>query len=318
MMQAQQEPQKTSPKQSAMRNTFIRAVAQNVRTHKLGDILVAAGLVNQGQLQRALDLQKQSHEQLGKILIREGYVSAVQLYRKLAEQWCLKATTAGVTLMMQMSPSLAHADNGESAVRLASAFAPAAFKPAKAETAYPNLFGTAEVKSNDITAFTKWTTVMKRFEDQMTTQASSPRVQVWKSAMQDLKGKGVADQIRAVDEYINKIRYIEDKNNYNKSDYWATPMEFFSKGGDCEDYAIAKYASLRSLGFSSDQMRIAIVQDKIKNIPHAILIVYSDEGTFVLDNQEKRTKAASDVNRYKPIFSINSSNWWLHKAGVTS
>lgn len=308
-----QSESKASP---SLKGSFIRVVGRSMKTNKLGDLLVASGMLHEGQLSRALILQKNTREPLGKILIREGYVSAVHIYRKLAEQWCIKASAAGVALMMQtMTPSMARADDvsGEQ-VRLASAFSPSAFKPIKHQTAYPELFGSSEVKSNDISAFTKWTAVMARFEEQMKTQASSPRVQVWKSSISNLKGKSVAAQVKGVDEYINSVRYIEDNRNYSKSDYWATPMEFFSKGGDCEDFAIAKYASLRALGFSAEQMRIAIVQDKIKNIPHAILIVYTEEGTFVLDNQEKQTKKAGQVARYKPIFSINSTSWWLHRA----
>ena len=70
---------------------------------------------------------------------------------------------------------------------------------------------------------------------------------------------------------------------------------------------------MRALGYSADQLRIAIVQDKIKNIPHAILIVYTDEGPFILDNQNKQVESAAAVTRYQPIFSLNSTSWWLHK-----
>lgn len=216
-------------------------------------------------------------------------------------------------MMQTMAPAVARADSGTDQIRLASAFSPAAIKP---EVANPRLFGTAEIKSNDISAFTKWTTVMKRFDSQMAAQSATDRVQSWKGEMNRLKGKSARAQIEAVNDYINKVRYIEDKNNWGKSDYWATPIEFFGKGGDCEDFAVAKFASLRSLGFSSEQLRIAIVQDKIKNIAHAILIVYTDEGTFVLDNQDKSVRYAQDVSRYKPVFSINSTNWWLHKSPV--
>lgn len=293
----------------------MQAVSRSVGGHKLGDLLLAAGLVSRDQLGGALALQKATGEPLGKVLVRQGIVSAGQVYRKLAEQWCIKASTAGMVLMMQtFAPSPAHAEgDGISAqFRMASAASVSVYKPFKG--GYSSLFGTREVKSDDISAFTKWTTVISRFEEQMKAQSSSPRMQLWKAAIRDLKGKSVKEQIEGVDGYVNEVRYIEDGDNYNKSDYWATPIEFFSRGGDCEDFAIAKYASLRALGFSSDQLRIAIVQDKIKNIPHAILIVYSDEGTFVLDNQDKLTRKTADVSRYRPIFSINATNWWLHKA----
>lgn len=368
--------------QAAASQSFLRSVGHRLHSTRLGDLLIAGGLITSEQLSYALSVQKTTREPLGKILVREGALSAIQLYRKLTEQWCLKASAAGLTMMMQMvNPTSARAEehalsNVQLAVTAATqmgahaarsqaetprqqqirvtsyqqaygrqtttqapqyamampANAAAAISPAAAPSmAAPvaavrpqlnpsgnGLFGTAEVRSNDISAFTKWTTVMARFEQQMGTQNATPRVQAWKASMQRLQGKSAAQQVAAVNDYINKTTYIEDSQNYNKSDYWATPIEFFARGGDCEDFAIAKYASLRALGFSADKMRIAIVQDKIKNIPHAILIVYTDEGTFVLDNQDKRTRSASDVNRYKPIFSINSKSWWLHKDGANA
>jgi predicted transglutaminase-like cysteine proteinase len=304
----------TKPKTSSCgtaipENSFIRSVAKSMRSHRLGDLMTDSGLISHDQLMEALAIQKTTRQQLGAILVERGYVSAVQLYRKLAEQWCIKVSAAGITLMMQLSPAAARADDGSN-VRLAAAFAPASIKP---ETTKPKLFGTAEIRSNDISAFTKWTVVMQRFETQMKNDAQSPKVTQWKAQLQQMKGKSQRAQIEAVNNMVNQTRYIEDSNNYGKSDHWATPLEFFAKGGDCEDFAVAKFASLRALGFSSDQLRIAIVQDKIKRIAHAILIVYSDEGTFVLDNQDKSLRYMQDVSRYKPVYSINSTNWWLHR-----
>lgn len=334
------EPATTS--KEGTQQSFLRSIGQRLHSTRLGDLLTASGLITAEQLDNALSIQRQTREPLGKILVREGSLSAIQLYRKLTEQWCLKASAAGLTMMMQvMTPSSARAEEPSiSRVQLAVLAAPSqasSVAAARAATIAPaaapsfatptaavrpqlqrgkgGLFGSTEVRSTDISAFTKWTTVMARFEQQMGTQSNTPRVQSWKASIKRLQGMSEADKVAGVNDYVNKVNYIEDRQNYNKSDYWATPIEFFARGGDCEDFAIAKYASLRALGFRADQMRIAIVQDKIKNIPHAILIVYTDEGTFVLDNQDKRTRTASDVNRYKPIFSINSGAWWLHKDG---
>lgn len=302
------------------RRGFIRRVSGSFRTYRLGDLMVAAGLLTEEQLQKALALQSARREPLGRILVEEGYVSAVQLYRKLGEQWCIKTSAAGVAFMLQaFTPSAARADDG-TAVRLAAAFSPAASQPAQKKLDRPKLFGSMEIRSNDISSFTKWTTVMARFEQQMKAKGGDPQMQAWKAQLQSLSGASARDKVAAVNSYINQISYIEDSKLYGQSDYWATPVEFFRKGGDCEDFAIAKYASLRALGFSTDQLRIAIVQDKIKNIAHAILIVYTEDGTYVLDNQDKRLRYAAEVTRYQPVFSINASNWWLHRlpAGANS
>ncbi len=352
------DPATQTQKDGAQQQSLLRSLGYRLHSTRLGDLLIAGRLITPEQLDHALAIQRDTREQLGSILVREGALSAVQLYRKLTEQWCMKTAAASLTLMMQvMGPSSARADEpaiarvqlavtmaapiqstthaaakitaadsaqAATAAARAATIAPAAAASFAAPTAavrpqlqrgYGGLFGSTEVRSTDISAFTKWTSVMGRFEQQMATQAATPRVQAWKADIKRLQGKTDAEKIAGINDYINKVKYIEDQQNYGKSDYWATPIEFFARGGDCEDFAIAKYASLRALGFRADQMRIAIVQDKIKNIPHAILIVYSEDGTFVLDNQDKRTRVASDVNRYKPIFSINSGSWWLHKDG---
>jgi predicted transglutaminase-like cysteine proteinase len=301
-----------------LQDSFIRSVGRSVRSTKLGDMLVSSRVITRVQLKEALKKQKETGQRLGHVLVEIGYITPAALYRRLAQQWVLKVSTAGIALMMQFfTPSIARADDG-GAVRLASATSAASV--VKPGLTAGNLFGSTEVKSTNISAFTKWTSVMKRFDDQMASQGNTATVKAWKAHLGELKGKTVKEQIDGVNSYMNSVRYVEDSQGYKKSDYWATPIEFLSRGsGDCEDYAIAKYASLRALGFSSDQMRIAIVQDKIKNVPHAILIVYTQDGVFVLDNQNKQVANAATVNRYKPIFSINSNNWWLHKSpgGVT-
>jgi len=312
---------KTAAAQPAATGLF-RRVGQSLRTYRLGDLLVASGLLSADNLSFALAVQKQTREPLGRILVREGFVTPAQLYRKLAEQWCMKASAAGVAFMLQtFTPSVARADDGGSQqVRLAAVFSPASVKPALPQVNQPKLFGSTEIRASDLSAFTKWTSVMARFEQQMQTGQSAPQIQAWKAKLQSLKNSSTRDQIAAVNDYINLVSYVEDSRNYGVSDKWATPVEFFAKGGDCEDFAIAKYASLRALGFSTDQLRIAVVEDKIKNISHAVLIVYTEDGAYVLDNQDKRLRSVAEVTRYKPIFSINATHWWLHRvpSGKTS
>ena len=315
-MLSKNQKDETGAGKAALRENFFRGVARTLKSHKLGDLLVASSVISPGQLEAALQEQAKTGAQLGKILIYQGTITAVQLYHKLAEQWCMKVAATGLTVMMQTAlPSPASADDSNGNGRnISMHFTLAAATSASSAIRYPELFGTQETKSNDISAFKKWTDVMQRFEDQLRTRALSPRVMAWKATLQALKGKSPREQIKGVNDFFNQVTYIEDIDNYGKTDYWATPIEFLSRGGDCEDFAIAKYASLRALGFSTDQLRIAIVQDQIRNIPHALLIVYSDAGNFVLDNQDKKVENIASVDRYKPIFSINSASWWLHKA----
>jgi predicted transglutaminase-like cysteine proteinase len=134
----------------------------------------------------------------------------------------------------------------------------------------------------------------------------------FKAQLASLQGLPMNKMIAGVNDVVNRIRYVNDNQIYGKNDYWATPMEFIANGGDCEDYAITKYTALRALGVPEDRLRVAIVQDLQKNVPHAILIVYTDNGALILDNQIKTVVNAERISHYKPIFSINRNAWWLH------
>lgn len=167
----------------------------------------------------------------------------------------------------------------------------------------PSLFGSGETRSADTSAFIKFNRAVARLND---TTAPLPR------ELSMLKGAALLAKVEAVNTHFNKVRYIEDKNNYGTSDYWAMPTEFTRVGGDCEDYVLAKYAALKDLGVSEDKLRMVILQDTLKNLPHAILVVYTEDGAKFLDNQFKTVKDVEGFTRYAPIYSINRTGWWRH------
>ena len=177
-----------------------------------------------------------------------------------------------------------------------------------------SLFGSGEKKSKDISAFTKWNIMFKRFENEFHSASNEKTINSWRSELEPLRNLSLEEKVIKVNQMMNDVRYASDNNVWGKSDFWATPIEFLQKGsGDCEDYAISKYASLEALGVPEERMRVVILQDTSKNLAHAILAVYTDSGVMILDNQAKTVKYDIEISNYKPIYSINRSGWWLHK-----
>ncbi len=297
---------------AGLKNSFFRAFTRNIKTFKLGDLLVGSGLISRAQLDDALETQKESGGQLGRILIRQKAVTAHQLYRTLAEQWCMRAAAAGIVILSQ------------TAVATPARAQEATFQPPGAAAQFsnttaaqsPELFGMHATRSNDIAPFRRWSALIDSFQSQLEdSNATSPGIVMWQNEIRKLKGLSRAAQIDGINKFLNSIPYVDDLHVYGKYGYWhATATRFFNSGGDCKDYAIAKYVSLRALGFSTSQLKIAVVEDKIEDLAHAILIVHFGDGNFVLDNQDKRVEPVADVDRYQPIFSINSKNWWLYRA----
>ncbi len=287
-----------------------------VRMHKnrLGELLVLDGLLAPQDLKYALALSKSSGRQLGHILTENNMVSAQKIRNTLIEQFCLRFTMAILTVFVSiagMGLTSKHARAGS----IKDVPARVAFQQASAIAPigqYQKLFGSAEKQSGSLTAFTKWTTMFERFDAALNTGGGQQEMENFKSRIEFLRGLPLNTMVSGVNDVVNSIPYVSDTTLYGKSDYWATPMEFLKNGGDCEDFAITKYVALRALGVPEQRMRILILQDLQKNIPHAVLVVYTDNGAVILDNQIKSVKAVSQIAHYKPIFSINRDAWWLH------
>jgi predicted transglutaminase-like cysteine proteinase len=180
------------------------------------------------------------------------------------------------------------------------------------------LFGYKEVKREGFAIFPQWTGVMqRRVRDDQADRECNPGtancpLRPWKKFLASLVGKPALEQLAAVNAYGNRMKYIQDIDNYGVSDYWAAPKEFIFNSGDCEDYVITKYFSLRDLGFSADSMRIVTVQDTNLRIAHAVLAVYLNNDILILDNQTENVVSHHKILHYAPIYSVNESNWWMH------
>jgi predicted transglutaminase-like cysteine proteinase len=183
----------------------------------------------------------------------------------------------------------------------------------------PSFFGSVEVQQSRFSNLKKWDGLIARHDVAMGQaqkctyqQSVGCAQQEWQGLVDDLKELPPQEMVAAVNQAINRFDYAEDAVTYGHDDYWATPMEFFTKGGgDCEDFAIAKYALLRAMGISEDLMRIVIVETDT-GTAHAVLVIDSEQGQIVLDNQSYRPAMASAISNYQPIFSVNAHHLWVH------
>ena len=120
-------------------------------------------------------------------------------------------------------------------------------------------------------------------------------------------------QLQLVNNFWNKYPCRQDIHNiYKKKDYWAIPEEMAKFSGDCEDYAIAKFYTLKKFCFPAEAMRIVVVREKIRKIPHAVLAVYYMGDIFILDNLSNKIYSHNVLTNYDPAFSVNESWSWVH------
>ncbi|NQV98793.1 MAG: transglutaminase-like cysteine peptidase [Rhodospirillales bacterium] len=216
-------------------------------------------------------------------------------------------------------------------VLLAGLFFPVAVHNADAAPKFTrSFFQSVETRSSNLKPFKKWLSALARYSAEVKGNKKQTCVAKnlnicdfgdWKKFLISIKKYDKFTQIRAVNARMNKAKYTTDKSNWGKKDYWSTPGEFMARFGDCEDYAIVKYLSLRLLGFKDDELRVVAVKDLNLKVGHAILVaILRDPKTrkakvYVLDNQIKDVVEASTIRHYEPVFSINRTYWWRHRRG---
>ena len=187
--------------------------------------------------------------------------------------------------------------------------------------AAPELFGTAEFRAESLAALPQWQRTLQRIErergiyqacSRSISACPSQGVMAWQAMLKGEVGRAPLDQLQAVNRFLNNWRYKADAQNYGQRDYWATPTEFLRQSGDCEDYAIAKYVSLRQLGFPADHLRMVVVRDVLRDLAHAVLAVYVEDRVFILDNLTRAVLPQEQLTHYVPYYSINETTRWAH------
>jgi len=145
--------------------------------------------------------------------------------------------------------------------------------------------------------------------------AAKQRIQAWEAQIKASTDSSEKDKLNEVNRFFNRqIRFVDDIQLWKQNDYWATPIEMLVKGaGDCEDYSIAKYFTLRRLGIPSDKLRITYVKALNYNQAHMVLTYYASPGAepLVLDNLINEIKPASQRKDLLPVYAFNAEGLYL-------
>lgn len=147
----------------------------------------------------------------------------------------------------------------------------------------------------------------------------------WQQVVASARSLGEEGKLKRINDFFNQhIVFDDDINIWQQTDYWATPLETIGKGrGDCEDFAIAKYYSLRLAGIPVGKMRLIYVKARLQvatgpiQQAHMVLAYYATPGAEpqVLDNLDTTIRPASKRPDLQPVFSFNSQGIFAGVSG---
>ena len=180
-------------------------------------------------------------------------------------------------------------------------------------SARPHLFGTVAFR-RPLEKQKNWLSVLSRNAEAsiFTDEKTLTRSTTWKELKAKAQGQPFRQMLDVVNRFWNAWPYRLDKEVWGQEDFWASPAEFLARSGDCEDYCIAKYFTLRELGVPADDMRIVVVRESIRGVAHAVLAVYEGPQVHILDNLSEYVRPMRRVRNYQPVFSVNENGRWMH------
>lgn len=173
----------------------------------------------------------------------------------LHHRFDLRCTLAGTALAFAIGFGAAGAAQAQSAPGIPVASAPA-------------------VASGEARAPYAWVDFCKRMPSECRLDTREPeRVELnaktWKA-------------IVAINGKVNReIEPVTDEDHWGVVDRWDIPTD---GKGDCEDYVLLKRKRLAEAGLPRRAMLVTVVIDE-ENAGHAVLMIRTDKGDFVLDNK---------------------------------
>ena len=178
------------------------------------------------------------------------------------------------------------------------------------------LFGMIEIKANSIESIPKWVDALNRTNNENLLAKCregncKSRQQAWYEMVQEMRGRGRYEQMVGVHRWLNRYKYINDDDLWGRSDFWATPGEFVNLSGDCEDYSIAKYYTFKALGWNEADLRLVVLRDTVRNIPHAVLAVNYNGENYILDNLATEPLQDKYLRQYTPYYAVNATTRWV-------
>jgi predicted transglutaminase-like cysteine proteinase len=145
-----------------------------------------------------------------------------------------------------------------------------------------------------------------------------PIVAAWKRMLDASRDLPDAAKLAAVQDFFGRAMQFDNAATaWGRTDSWATPTEFMRRGqGDCTDFAVAKYVSLRMLGVPADRLRLLYVHARIgagQQVAHMVLGFYADADSepVILDNLVDSMRPLSERSDLSLVYGFNTLGLWV-------
>lgn len=119
--------------------------------------------------------------------------------------------------------------------------------------------------------------------------------------------------LNAVNREVNRsIKAASDQTAFGRKEFWTAN----ARSGDCEDFALAKRAKLRKIGFKASQLLLTMGYNGSE--AHTVLVVRTRDGDYVMDNLDDEVVPVQSARMsFRKIQAPDHGGKWLQITGKT-
>ena len=183
---------------------------------------------------------------------------------------------------------------------------------ARARVSHASSYAMFRIRAPHLEArYRDWRDRAEGYAEDLVTSEHPSVVQFRLSLIAIPRNLGLIEFIGTVSNVVNAAAtYVEDYRSGRGRDQWASPIEFLEQGGDCEDFALTKAATLYSLGWPLDSTYLLVGEldrSPAKPTGHAVLVAVlgnRQDNHLVLDNISDRVVSLQRYQGFRPVYGL--------------
>ena len=172
----------------------------------------------------------------------------------------------------------------------------------------PELYEEIRIHNEKIESrLSNWYDRARLHYDQMNT-STNPRIVAWREQLVELDFQYEVTALKKMNEFVNAdVDYVDDYHHFHKADYWAEPETVLTEGGDCEDIALVKAATLRRFNWPGDKMHLLVgfLTERGKKESHAVLLVETSEGEQLVMRSITADVVPLSEFQFVPVYAVD-------------
>jgi predicted transglutaminase-like cysteine proteinase len=142
------------------------------------------------------------------------------------------------------------------------------------------------------------------------------KIVLWRNQLEEIDLTNEYQALQKLNTMINEdVMYRDDYSHYYIKDYWAEPDVTLEEGGDCEDIALLKAASLLRLKWPAARMQLLVgyLIERGKKESHAVLLVETRTGEQLIMRSTNNQVVTPDRFPFVPLYAVNGEGVFIVK-----